>query len=76
LGIEVKRDSQGLVLSQGRYAADVLKRSGMDKSKPVDTPLSSTENLSVANGDKLRAEDSTRYKSLVAALQYKYLTLT
>jgi histone deacetylase 1/2 len=74
LGIEIKRDQEGLVLTQGRYAADILKWSGMSKYKPIDTPLSSTEKLSVTEGSKLGIEDSTRYRSLVGALQY--LTLT
>lgn len=42
LGIEVKRDSGGLVLSQGKYARDILCRSGMEKCKSVVTPLPST----------------------------------
>jgi histone deacetylase 1/2 len=74
LGIEVKRDSSGLVLSQSKYANDILARSGMDKCKTVDTPLASTQKLSVDDGEKLGDEDSTRYRSLVGALQY--LTLT
>jgi hypothetical protein len=53
LGIEVKKASDSLVLSQGRYAADILTRSGMDKAKIVDTPLSTSEKLSIADGDKL-----------------------
>jgi hypothetical protein len=36
LGIEVKETSDGLVLSHGRYAIDILSRSGKDKAKPVD----------------------------------------
>lgn len=74
LGIEVKRDSRGLVLSQGRYAADILARSAMNNCKSVDTPLSSYEKLSVSEGNKLSSDDATRYRSLVGALQY--LTLT
>jgi histone deacetylase 1/2 len=46
----------------------------MDKCKSIDTPLSSTEKLSIVEGQRLGPEDSTRYKSLVGALQY--LTLT
>jgi histone deacetylase 1/2 len=74
LGIEVKRNSQGLVLSQSRYASDILSRSGMANCKSIDTPLSSTEKLSVTEGHSLSMDDSTRYRSLVGALQY--LTLT
>jgi len=74
LGIEVKKAPDGLVLSQGRYVTDVLKRSGMDNAKPVDTPLPTSEKLSLTAGDPLGPEDATRYRSLVGALQY--LTLT
>jgi histone deacetylase 1/2 len=46
----------------------------MDKCKAIDTPLSSMEKLSVVEGDTLGPVDSTKYRSLVGALQY--LTLT
>lgn len=74
LGIEVKRSRDGLKLSQERYAIDVIQRVGMKNCKPIHTPLPMTEKLSAADGQKLRAEDSTRYRSLVGVLQY--LTLT
>ena len=74
LGIEVKRGRDGLTLTQERYALDILKRSGMQLCKPVDTPLSPTEKLSIESGDKLGPDDSTKYRSMVGALQY--LTLT
>jgi histone deacetylase 1/2 len=74
LGIEVKRSGDGLVLSQQRYASDILARSSMQKCKPVDTPLPSNEKLSIEGGTKLLPDDSSRYRSLVRALQY--LTLT
>jgi len=74
LGIEVKRNSGGLVLSQSKYATDILSRSGMDKCKAVDTPLPSTQKLSIKDGQLLCAQDATRYRSIVGALQY--LTLT
>jgi hypothetical protein len=74
LGIEVKKTPDGLVLSQERYAADILTWSGRDNAKIIDTPLSSSKKLILADGDKLGPEDSTRYRSLVGALQC--LTLT
>jgi histone deacetylase 1/2 len=74
LGIEVKRGHGGLTLTQERYAMDILKRSGMQSCKPVDTPLSPSEKLSIESGDKLGPDDSTKYRSMVGALQY--LTLT
>jgi hypothetical protein len=46
LGIEVKKSSDGLVLSQGKYAEDVIKWAGMNHSKSVSTPLSTVDKLS------------------------------
>jgi histone deacetylase 1/2 len=59
LSIEVKRSSEGLLLSQERYAAEILKRVGMTKCKPIDTPLSSSEKISITDGEKLGPQDST-----------------
>jgi histone deacetylase 1/2 len=59
LGIEVKTGKDGLLMSQERYERDVLKRSGVDKCKPMDTPMSSVEKLSVYSGEKLGPQLST-----------------
>jgi histone deacetylase 1/2 len=74
LGIEVKKIPDGLVLTQGKYATDLLVKVGMDKCKPSPTPLSPSEKLSAHEGEALGPDDSTRYRSVVGALQY--LTLT
>ena len=74
LGIEVKRLEDGLILSQERYATEILSKAGMRNCKPINTPLCTSEKLSITSGDKLGEEDSTRYRSMVGALQY--LTLT
>jgi hypothetical protein len=61
----------GLVLSQHKYALDILSRAGMSSCKPVDTPtsifkidLQSTEMFS----------DPTCFCQIIDALQY--LTFT
>jgi hypothetical protein len=74
LGIEVQKTSNGLILSQEKYATDLLSRVGMTNCTTCPTPLSSTDKLSLTDGAPLGAEDSTRYRSIVGALQY--LTLT
>jgi histone deacetylase 1/2 len=74
LGIKVKRGNTSMLLTQERYATEVLKRSSMDKCHAVDTPLSSYEKLSIEDGEKLGNEYATKYRSVVGALQY--LTLT
>jgi histone deacetylase 1/2 len=73
-GIEVKKLRDGITLTQEKYAMDLLTRVGMKDSKIAPTPLSSSEKLSAMEGDPLGPDDSTRYRSIVGALQY--LTLT
>jgi histone deacetylase 1/2 len=74
LGIEVKHLNQGIVLTQEKYALDLLDRVGLKSCKTLLTPLSASEKLSVTERELLGPEDSTRYRSIVGALQY--LTLT
>ncbi|XP_071681902.1 uncharacterized mitochondrial protein AtMg00810-like [Lolium perenne] len=74
LGIEVKQSNHGIVLTQEKYASDLLDRVGLKKCKTFPTPLSASEKLSVTRGELLGPEDSTRYRSIIGALQY--LTLT
>jgi hypothetical protein len=74
LGIEVTKKKNGLLLTQEKYASDLLKRVGMSNCKPVATPLSTSEKLSLYEGTPLGSHDATNYRSVVGALQY--LTLT
>jgi hypothetical protein len=74
LGIEVNKVSDGLILTQEKYASDILKRVGMSDCKPVTTPMFTLEKLSVHEGDLLGPNDATQYRSVVGALQYLILT--
>jgi histone deacetylase 1/2 len=72
LGIEVHKVCDGIALAQEKYANDLLKSVGMSDCKPVTTPLSTSEKLSLHEGEPLGPEDATQCRS--SALQY--LTLT
>jgi hypothetical protein len=74
LGIEITKNAAGLLLSQGKYAEDLLKRAGMTACKPINTPLYTLERLSAHEGTLIGPNDATSYHSLVGGLQY--LTLT
>jgi histone deacetylase 1/2 len=74
LGIEVKRTQNGLLLTQQKYATDLLEKLGMRVCKAAPTPLSVSDPLSLMDGDPLGSDDSTNYRSIVGGLQY--LTLT
>jgi histone deacetylase 1/2 len=72
LGIEVKSTAMGILLSQHKYALDIIQRAGMTSCKPVDTPLSASSKLALLPGTLY--SDPTRYRQIVGALQY--LTFT
>jgi hypothetical protein len=74
LGIEVKCGPDGIILSQGKYAKDILSQVGIHSCKAVDTPMSSIEKLSSQQGTILGQEDATKYRSIVGALQYLAMT--
>lgn len=74
LGIEVNKVRDGIILTQDKYASDLLKKVGMSDCKPVSSPLSTSEKLSLHEGSLLGNSDATQYRSIVGALQY--LTLT
>jgi hypothetical protein len=70
LGIEVTKIHDGILLSQGKYAMDILHRAGMSKCKPVDTPKSTSEKLSARIVERLGLQDATSYMSIVGGLQH------
>ena len=74
LGFEVRSSPGGIVLSEQKYIGDILHRANMENCNISTTPMSSAEKLTKESGAPLSQDDSTKYRSLVGALQY--LTLT
>lgn len=74
LGIEISATSGGLLLSQAKYASDLILQAGLKNCKPVPTPLSISEKLVAHDGEALETNMATRYRSLVGGLQYMTLT--
>jgi hypothetical protein len=74
LGIEVSYISDGILLSQGKYATDLLHKAGMSSYKAMSMPLSTSERLLAHHGDLLGPQDSSNFHIIVGGLQY--LTLT
>jgi histone deacetylase 1/2 len=75
LGIEVKKVRNGILLTQQKYTSDLLHRVGMMNSKPMNTPMSSANKLSIYDVDPLGPKDTTEYRSIVGALQYLTLRI-
>ncbi|XP_016172884.1 uncharacterized protein LOC107615315 [Arachis ipaensis] len=64
---------QKLLLTQTKYAKDLLHRAGMSNSnRPMPTPMMTSSKLSKSDSDPY--EDPKGYRSIVGALQY--LTIT
>jgi hypothetical protein len=68
LGIKVNKVNDDIILSQDKYANDLLKRAGMTMCKPVNTPLATGAKLASYIGTPLGKKDSTQYRSIVGAL--------
>ncbi|RVW15373.1 Retrovirus-related Pol polyprotein from transposon TNT 1-94 [Vitis vinifera] len=64
LGIEIAQSSSGVVLSQRKYALDILEETGMLDCKPVDTPMDPNVKLVPGQGEPLG--DLGRYRRLVS----------
>ena len=71
LGLEATPTTDGVFISQLKYARDILTRAQLLDSKPVHTPMVVSQHLS---SDGPLFSDPTLYRSLVGALQY--LTIT
>ena len=72
MGIEIVQSSSGVVISQWKYALDILEETGMLDCKPVDTPMDPNVKLVPRQGESLG--DPGRYRRLVGKLNY--LTIT
>jgi histone deacetylase 1/2 len=74
LGLEASYNSGGMVLTQRKYALDLLHRVSMENCRATSTPMVASDRLCRESGMLLGTEDATRYRSIVGGLQY--LTLT
>ena len=72
LGIEVSYHDNSMHLSQKKYISDLLHRTDMFDTKPVNTPGFVGQNLSKFDGEPM--EDPFVYRSIVGALQYFTIT--
>ena len=63
LGIEVAQSRDGVVISQRKYALDILEETGMQNCRPVDSPMDPNLKLMAD-----QSEDPERYRRLVGKL--------
>jgi len=72
LGIEVAQSNSGIVISQRKYALDILEETRLINSKAVETPMDPNTKLLPKQGESF--SDSEKYRWLVGKLNY--LTVT
>jgi hypothetical protein len=61
LGIEVTKTKEGILLTQLKYATELLKRASMFGCKSCAMSLSTSDKLSTHIGDLLGLNDATNY---------------
>jgi hypothetical protein len=74
LGVEVHHHIDSLTLTRHKYIHDLLFRTNMLAASAAVTPMVPAEKITLTDGEPLSQENSTRYRSVVGALQYLPLT--
>ncbi|KAJ9556664.1 hypothetical protein OSB04_011278 [Centaurea solstitialis] len=72
IGIEVAKTSSGLVLSQRKYALDILEDCGMEGCRPSPFPIE--QNIKLVMDDKEPKVDASHYRRLIGRLLYLQAT--
>ncbi|KAI9153621.1 hypothetical protein LWI28_014090 [Acer negundo] len=68
LGMQVKQTSMGIMLSQSKYAINLVKRFGLESGKEFETPMST--NLKLDKDEKGKSVDQCLYRSMIWSLLY------
>jgi Ethanolamine utilization protein EutJ (predicted chaperonin) len=60
LGIEVAQSKNGIVISQRKYAMDILEETGLTGAKLVDTPMDPNAKLTLNQGSHFMIQRGTK----------------
>ena len=72
LGLEITHSTDGLYITQAKYASEFLSRVGLTDSKTVDTPVELNAHLTPLGGKPL--SNPFLYRRLVGSLVYLIVT--
>jgi hypothetical protein len=70
LRFQIKQAKERTFISQTRYIHDILKKFGMDKAKPIKTPMGTNGHLDLDLGGT--SVDQKVYYSMIGSLFYLY----
>ena len=68
VGLQVHQLKQGIFVTQSKYIKEILKKIGLEDSKPISTPMEIGHKLS--KNDESAKVNETMYKSMIGKLQY------
>ena len=68
LGLQVQKNKDGVFLSQTKYLKQILKKYGMEDSKPVCTPM--VTGCSLSANDESTAVHKPTYRPMIGSLLY------
>jgi hypothetical protein len=68
LGLQIQQNKGGIFLSQTKYLKQILKKYGMEDSKPVCTPM--VTGCSLSANDESAAVHQPTYRSMIGSLLY------
>ncbi|GJU77130.1 retrovirus-related pol polyprotein from transposon TNT 1-94 [Tanacetum coccineum] len=63
LGLQIKRMEDGIFFNQSKYIKEMLKKFGLEESKPMKTPMSSDTKLT--KDEECESVDSTKYRGMI-----------
>ncbi|GJS58391.1 retrovirus-related pol polyprotein from transposon TNT 1-94 [Tanacetum coccineum] len=63
LGLQIKQMEDGIFFNQSKYIKEMLKKFGLEESKPMKTPMSSDTKLT--KDEECESVDSTKYQGMI-----------
>ncbi|GJS09671.1 retrovirus-related pol polyprotein from transposon TNT 1-94 [Tanacetum coccineum] len=68
LGLQIKQMEDGIFFNQSKYIKEMLRKFGLEDSKPIKTPMSSDTKLT--KDEECESVDSTKYRGMIGSLLY------
>ncbi|GJY23554.1 retrovirus-related pol polyprotein from transposon TNT 1-94 [Tanacetum coccineum] len=68
LGLQIKQLNDGIFFNQSKYIKEMLKKFGLEDSKPMKTPMSTETKLT--RDEEGESVDNTKYRGMIGSLLY------
>ncbi|GJT55507.1 retrovirus-related pol polyprotein from transposon TNT 1-94 [Tanacetum coccineum] len=68
LGLQIKQLEDGIFFNQSKYIKEMLKKFGLEDSKPMKTPMSTETKLT--KDEEGESVDNTKYRGMIGSLLY------